>query len=610
MSGICGWFSPERPVQADIAAMASALTRFDGTSVAQKSFPWGAAAVASRDPGLAMFQDADCLTVVHGRPRFKNADLAASAAQRGAAFALREAYARWDGELFAHLEGSFALAILDPRRERALLAIDRMATQSLSYATIAGRLVFASSLDAINQFPGGRGEIDPQAIYDYVYFHMVPAPRTIYVDRHRLLPGTFLLWPNGEARATRYWEMRFEEDCKRPFGELKQEFVQCLRKGVAEAANGGNVGAFLSGGTDSSTVAGMLREVTGEPARTYSIGFDAEGFDETSYARIAARHFGTRHHEYRVTPQDVVAAIPRIAAVHDQPFGNSSAVPTYYCAKLAKDDGIDVLLGGDGGDELFGGNARYATQTVYAAYEKIPSALRKAAEPLTFAMPEIGPIGKVQRYIRTASQSMPERYDNYNLLERLGAENVFTRDFLSSVDRYGPKRGAADVYRAVHAQSLINHMLAFDWKYTLADNDLPKVSRSCELAGVEVRYPLLDDTIVAFSGKLEPDLKLRGVKLRYFFKEALRGFLPPEIIAKKKHGFGLPFGTWLQSHHGLRDVVFGNLASLKKREIFALGFVDRLTSHHVREHSGYFGTMVWLLVAFEQWIEQHETAVA
>src|SRR5207344_3000253 len=181
-----------------------------------------------------------------------------------------------------------------------------------------------------------------------------------------------------------------------PLPELKKDFLEVLRESVREAAQDGTVGTFLSGGTDSSTIAGMLGEVTGSPARTYSIGFEAQGYDEMHYARIAARHFGARHHEYYVTPDDVVSAIPQIAAVHDQPFGNASAVPTYYCARLAKEDGIDTLLGGDGGDELFGGNERYAKQHLYSLYSDLPLFLRKCLiEPIAFALPEgDGIIGK------------------------------------------------------------------------------------------------------------------------------------------------------------------------------------------------------------------------
>jgi asparagine synthase (glutamine-hydrolysing) len=348
----------------------------------------------------------------------------------------------------------------------------------------------------------------------------------------------------------------------------------------------------------------MLREVTGQAPRTYSIGFDAAGFDEISYARIAARHFGTRHREYYVTPDDVVNAIPRIAAVHDQPFGNSSAVPTYYCAKLARDDGVGTLLGGDGGDELFGGNERYAQQYKYSLYSDLPAALRKGViGPFASMLPAVGITGKVQRYIANASIEMPARYDNYNLMERFGPANIFTSEFLSTVNKSLPAAQLAEAYRAAHAQSLINRMLALDLKYTLADNDLPKVVRSCELAGVEARFPLLSDDLVAFSARLPPNLKLRGTRLRYFFKQSLRGFLPEEIIRKTKHGFGLPFGAWIQSHGPLRQIALDSLADLKNRGLVRPHFIDQLTAVHIKNHPGYYGTMVWVLMMLEQWLK-------
>jgi asparagine synthase (glutamine-hydrolysing) len=301
-----------------------------------------------------------------------------------------------------------------------------------------------------------------------------------------------------------------------------------------------------------------------------------------------------------------VRAIPLIASVHDQPFGNSSAVPTYYCARLAKNDGVDTLLGGDGGDELFGGNERYALQYLYSIYSDLPRAVRKGLiEPLAFLPPEISIAGKVQRYIRHASLPMPARYDHYNLLERLGADNIFTADFLNTIDRQQPRARMQQVYDDAQAHSLINRMLALDLKYTLADNDLPKVSRSCELTGVEARYPMLNDAVVAFSARLAPDLKLKRTQLRYFFKEALRGFLPDETIAKTKHGFGLPFGPWLQTHQPLRQLALDSLADLKKRHIVRPEFIDELISVHVQSHVKYYGTMVWVLMMLEQWLSQH-----
>jgi len=611
MSGLCGWFDPKGSGPADpqaIAAMAAPLKRFDGSTLRSACAGFGSIAAAGSDADV--FQDGERLVAVWGHARFADRDLAAIAQGHGVARALSQGYARKGTDVLAALSGAFALAVLDGRGGEAMLAIDRMGTRPLCYCDGAGTLVFGSTLDAISAFPAITPEINRQAIYDYVYFHMVPGPRTIHAGRQRLLPGSFLLWRNGKAETRSYWEMRFVENERRPLPELKKDFLDVLRGGVREAAQDGTVGTFLSGGTDSSTIAGMLGEVTGQPARTYSIGFDAGGYDEMHYARIAARHFGTRHHEYYVTPADVVDAIPQIAAVHDQPFGNSSAVPTYYCAKLARSDGVDTLLGGDGGDELFGGNERYARQYLYSLYSDLPRALRKGLiEPVAFLCPEIGIAGKMQRFIRNASVPMPARYDNYNLLERLGADNVFTADFLGTVDVQQPRALMARAYNGARAQSLLNRMLALDLKYTLADNDLPKVARSCELARVEARFPMLNDALVAFSARLTPQLKLKQTRLRYFFKEALRGFLPDEIIAKSKHGFGLPFGPWLQAHRPLRQIALDSLADLKQRRIVRPEFIDELTSTHVESHASYYGTMVWVLMMLEQWLKQHRHVI-
>jgi asparagine synthase (glutamine-hydrolysing) len=611
MSGLCGWFDHDRGGAAGppiIAAMAVPLNRFDGSTVRSASTAFGAIAAAGGN--ASVFQDEERLVAVWGQARFADADLATLAERDGVANALAQGYARKGTGVLTALSGAFALAILHDRSGEAVLAIDRMGTHPLCYGVVSGTLVFGSTLDAISAFPGSPAEIDRQALYDYVYFHMVPGPRTIHAGRHRLLPGSLLSWRNGELETRPYWEMRYVEDEKRPMPELKKDFLAVLREGVRGAAQSGTVGTFLSGGTDSSTVAGMLGEVTGKPARTYSIGFEAQGYDEMSYARLAARHFGTRHHEYYVTPADVVSAVPRIAEVHDQPFGNSSAVPTYLCAKLAKEDGVDVLLGGDGGDELFGGNERYAKQYLYSLYSDLPRALRKGLiEPVAFLAPEFGMVGKVQRYIRNASLPMPGRYDNYNLLERFGAVNVFAPEFLETVDTQQPRAMLDQAYHGARARSLINRMLALDLRITLADNDLPKVSRACELAGLEVRYPLLDDAVVAFSSALPPRLKLRGTRLRYFFKEALRGFLPDEIISKTKHGFGLPFGPWLQAHRPLRQLALDSLADLKKRGIVRPEFMDELISTHVESHARYYGTMVWVLMMLEHWLKQHRLVV-
>ncbi|MFZ5512304.1 MAG: asparagine synthase-related protein, partial [Pseudomonadota bacterium] len=264
-----------------------------------------------------------------------------------------------------------------------------------------------------------------------------------------------------------------------------------------------------------------------------------------------------------------------------------------------------------GGDELFGGNARYAKQHQFDLYRRVPAVLRQGVlEPLLLGLPGIDglPLArKAKSYIQQASMPMPARYESYNLLERLGPENVFTGDFLASVDRAAPLALMDSVYGSAHAHSLINRMLALDAKFTLADNDLPKVTRMCELAGVDVAFPMLHESVVDLSLALPPRLKLNGTRLRYFFKEALRGFLPDEIITKEKHGFGLPVGLWLQTHAPLNRLAADALTSLKDRHIVRPEFIDGLLNTHLRSHAGYYGTMVWILMMLELWLQVHMT---
>ncbi|PTR14119.1 asparagine synthase (glutamine-hydrolysing) [Nitrosospira sp. Nsp2] len=611
MSGLCGWIGHSASVIENmqlVQRMAAPLARFDASEVEADAEGSSAVAVAASSDSRHIHKQDGLLVALWGRPRLREPRLVQLARTEGVARTLGREWRERGEKALESLTGVFSLCILDEAAQEGVLAVDRMGINPLAYQEHGGGLVFGSSADAINIHPRARSEIAPQSVYNYVYFHMVPGPDTIYQDQKRLLPGEYLFYRKGHVEIRKYWRMQFVENEKRPFQELQQEFLNVLRSSVRDAVGDQQVGAFLSGGTDSSTIAGILGEVSGGPAHTYSIGFDASGYDEMEYARIAARHFSTRHHEYYVTPDDIVNTIPQVAAVFDQPFGNASAIPAFYCGQMAKADGLARMLGGDGGDELFGGNSRYAKQHLFSLYEKAPSLMRKGIlEPLIFGLPGGAALPLVQKarsYIEQASIPMPARTETYNLLERYGAAEVFTREFLGTVNPSNPAALLDDVYHENNATSLINRMLAFDRKFTLADNDLPKVAKACELAAMEVAFPLISDEIVAFSLRLEPHLKLNGTKLRYFFKEALRGFLPDDIIAKQKHGFGLPFGVWLQQHRGLQGLASDSLSSLKSRNIIRADFIDKLLGHHLDEHAGYHGTMVWVLMMLEQWYRQ------
>jgi asparagine synthase (glutamine-hydrolysing) len=316
------------------------------------------------------------------------------------------------------------------------------------------------------------------------------------------------------------------------------------------------------------------------------------------------KQFGTHPHEYYVTPDDVVAAIPLIAKSYDEPFGNASAVPTYFCALKAKEAGIDAMLAGDGGDEIFGGNTRYATQKAFEAYAYLPALLRHGLiEPLAARLPNLLLLSKISSYVRQARVPLPDRLETYNFLHSVALETIFTAEFLQSVNPEAPLTTMREVYARTRSDSTVNCMLHLDWKQTLADNDLRKVNRMCELAGVEVRYPLLDERLVAFAAQLPVNYKVNGPKLRWFFKEALRDFLPGAIINKSKHGFGLPFGVWMQRHAPLHDLANESLRAFRARNILRPEYLDELSRLHQTGHASYYGAMIWVVMMLEQWLQ-------
>ena len=542
-----------------------------------------------------------------GSPRFSDARLAALVQSGDVSSAWRAALLGRPDTAAQGVAGDFAVGLSEPGG-RTFLAVDRFAIRSLCYRVDNGQLRFAARAD---ELADATADIDPQAIFDYLYFHIIPSPRTIYKGIFRLPAGHYALFERGQLTVAPYWVPTFKEQRGGTFDALKSEFKELLHSAVARQLDGSKPACFLSGGTDSSTITGMAALASGKTVSTYSIGFDAEGYDEMEFARIAATRFKTDHHEYYVTPDDLLHSIPAVAAHYDQPFGNSSALPSYYCAKMARTDGVTKILAGDGGDELFGGNTRYAKQKVFGWYGNIPQTLRgNLLEPVS-RLSLMGKIPLVQKgasYVNQATVPMPDRLMTYNLLFRLGLQDVLTPQLLAQVNPQSPAQQQRGVWAEAKTDSLVNRMLAFDWRYTLADCDLPKVVGTTGLAGVDVGFPMLDDDLLAFSLRLPTAYKLKGFKLRWFFKEALRGFLPDEILVKKKQGFGLPFGVWANRHAGLKALATDSLDSLAKRGVVREEFVRTLISQRLPEHPGYYGEMVWILTMLEQWLRKHAPA--
>jgi asparagine synthase (glutamine-hydrolysing) len=307
----------------------------------------------------------------------------------------------------------------------------------------------------------------------------------------------------------------------------------------------------------------------------------------------------------------VVEGSPWLARHFDQPFGNSSALPALYCVRMAREDGVQHVLAGDGGDELFGGNTRYARQKMFEPYVRLPHVLReRLLEPFARSglASRLPVVRKAASYVRQASVPMPGRLYAQGLMNVLGVEQVLEPDFLATLDRDEPAQLEREVYEQVEALSLLNRMLAFDWKFTLADSDLPKVLGAAELAGLSVGFPFLDDAVVDLSLRVPPGWKVRGLTLRWFFKQSLQGFLPAAILQKKKHGFALPFGAWLVADDRLRDLAGDSFAGLAQRGWVRPRFLDLLLERKLSEHAGFYGEMVWILVMLEQWFRAREGA--
>ncbi len=589
MINFAGWMGEQRPHEHAQALLTKMIAGLDGV----QGF-YGLAHALVTNLSASVLGD-DCLLL-----NIK------SGAASGRSDRLLDAY-RSIGPSFLEREiEPDALVIIDAEQQRLLLATDPIGLSNIYYAQTASGVVFASSADFVVRHPDVSDDIAAQSVFDYVYYHHCPSPNTIYQQVKKMEGGQYLLYQDGKLTLKRYWLPEFQETLSSSLQQAGHELQDLLVDAVKRSVdNEDNTGAFLSGGLDSSSVAGALAQVFPGKARTFSMGFPVEGYNEIEYANIAVNHFKTRQHEYYVTPEDTVAAVPAIAAFYDEPFGNSSALAAYYCAKLAKENGIKRLLAGDGGDEIFAGNERYAKQMLFEHYHRLPGFAAAALEAGLNSLPDALAKQKIpfkaRRYIEQAKAAMPDRLQDYNFLHRHDVTDIFQSDFLGKIDIAEPLQLLRDCYRRPENASTLNRMLYMDWKTTLHDNDLVKVNRMCEMAGVEVAYPLLDQRVVDLSCRIPSASKLNGQKLRWFYKQAMADFLPEQIINKSKHGFGLPFGIWLKDHQPLKEMAYDAINGLKKREYFKPEFLDHAIEMHQSIHAAYYGELIWILMMLELW---------
>ena len=523
-------------------------------------------------------------------------------------------YRRYGTAAFERLQGQFCLALYDAREQRLVLATDRFATRVIYYTEKADTLVFGTSLDRV---AGDQSRvIDPQAILEYLLYTVVPAPRTPFAGIRKLEAGQLLILDGGGVRTQAYWDMTYPESRNGNAAswaqQLRAEIEAAVSRCVAGEESSDAIGAFLSGGTDSSTVAGMISRITGRPAQTFSIGYVEQGYDELFYARAASRWFGTVQHEWKLSPAEALDALPAIVSYYEEPFGNASALPTYRCAQLAREHGVKVLFAGDGGDELFAGNARYGADKIFALYRRIPGVFRRAVmDPVLSALPDGIPVlGRARRYVRRANIPNPRRMFSYDPLLSAPLTDMLAQDFCTAVAADQILATAeAHFNRPAAGTSELNRLLYLDLKLAIADNDVRKVSGMTELAGVQVRYPLLDAGLAEFSGRIPSALKLRNFEKRYIFKQALADFLPPEILNKPKHGFGAPVAVWMKADPRWRGFI-GDLLHdprTRQRGYIKPAVLDDFWKQLEKEGESFYGDSLWPWLMLEMWWRREES---
>lgn len=517
-----------------------------------------------------------------------------------------------EGErLVERLRGMFAFALWDRRERRLLLARDRLGIKPLYIYRDAEKLLFASELKAILAHPGVVRDLDPAALEDYLTYGMVPGARSIFARVEKLLPAhTLLVRGDGLGRSPRrYWQLRMEPD-PRP---TEEQWREEIRAKVAEAVRihmiaDVPVGAFLSGGLDSGIVVGLAAGATGDPLRTFSIGFLEESFSELPTARLVARRHGTRHVEEVVTA-DAASLIDELTYYYDEPFADSSAVPTFLVSRLAARE-VKVVLSGDGGDECFGGYARYAHDLKEAAVRRrLPSWLRRSAiDPLARLYPRADWLPRPLRAksaLTNLAMDPDHAYANsLSLCRQPLRRRLLAPDVAAALDAHDPGRIARDAYSTAPVDDPLGGMIAADVATMLPDDYLVKVDRASMANGLEVRPPLLDHELMELAARIPSGYKVRRGESKWILKRACCDLLPEAVLRGRKHGFEVPVDTWLRGP--LREMFEATV--LDSRAPVA-GIVDqavaRATYHAHVAGRGRHGGLLWGLLMLARWSDRY-----
>ncbi|HEV7682858.1 MAG TPA: asparagine synthase (glutamine-hydrolyzing) [Pyrinomonadaceae bacterium] len=515
------------------------------------------------------------------------------------------AYEEFGASCVDHLRGMFAFAIWDDRAKTLFIARDRVGKKPLYYSvTRGGTLVFGSELKSLLEHPDVERTINPQAIDAYFSLGYVPDPISIFENVEKLPPGHHLTFSNGRLTVERYWDFSYNTNGN---GHKAADYLEELRALLSEAVKLRLVadvplGAFLSGGIDSSTVVGLMAQHMDQPVKTFSIGFNEDSYDELKYARLTAQKFGTDHHEFMVTP-DICDVVDQLAWHFDEPFADSSAIPTYVVSKLAREH-VKVVLTGDGGDELFAGYSRYVTERNRSKFDWVPRVVKNSLmDPLSRALPH-GAWGR--NYLQNVSLDPISRYlDTVSVFTGLNKSSLYSADFSDQLrDSSHLSSYFHELSRNVKTNAPLDSLLYIDSKTYLPGDILTKVDRMSMAVSLEARVPLLDHKLIEFVTRIPASMKLAGVETKHLFKQAIGDLVPAEIVNRPKQGFGVPIQQWinLQLRERIRDTL--NDPRTLERGYVTREYVGLLLDEHERGRRDH-AMALWSLLMLELWHRQY-----
>lgn len=522
--------------------------------------------------------------------------------------AIVHAYDEYGADCPKHLRGMFAFAIWDERTQELFLARDRVGKKPLLYAQVNGQLIFGSEFSALLLHPDISKDIDAEALHHYLSFMCVPAPLTAYRAIRKLEPGHSLRWRNGEIKIQRYWQPDFSKKIDISEQEAGERAIAVLRDAVkVRLMSEVPLGAFLSGGIDSSAVVALMSEESGTPVKTFSIGFEEQDFSELHHARRVAEHVGADHHEFIVRP-DALEVLPILVEHYGEPYADSSAIPTYYVARETRKH-VTVALNGDGGDESFAGYERYAAMRLAERYHRIPArlrdtVLRQAIELIPSSETKRSRVRDMKRFIQSASLPKVERYLRWvSVFDAAAKQDLYSDEFRQQTQSLSSAKVLDPWFARANGSGIVDAALLTDIMTYLPNDLLVKVDIATMANSLEARSPFLDHHVMEFAASLPEKFKLRGLTSKYLLKRILKKLLPAENLGRRKMGFGVPIGHWFrgQLQPFLRETLLAEVAM--KRGLFKPDAVKQMVELHTRGERDY-SHQLWTLLMLELWFQR------